>query len=237
MDTPDFTVDFVQTVDPTGLYGNKFLGEPPAIPPAGAIRNALLHATGVAVNSLPLNPQKLVEHFAAAVGCYKGGKAMYDIDSILQAHDIQEAINALAADEGASSFGGSDVLIKIREGKLAGSRLVSIHDISALKGVSMQGDGTLVIGAATSFAHITQSPFDSKAHSGAGRGGGSSGGPQNSQYRHHRRQCVQRCNQRRQRQHLVCAECQAAPCGQKRRAHCAHCRILRRAWAHRACAR
>jgi xanthine dehydrogenase molybdenum-binding subunit len=66
MDTPDFTVDFVQTVDPTGPYGNKSLGEPPAIPPAGAIRNALLHATGVAVNSLPLNPQKLVEHFAAA---------------------------------------------------------------------------------------------------------------------------------------------------------------------------
>lgn len=66
MDTPNLHVAFVETVDPTGPYGNKSLGEPPAIAPAPAIRNAVLHATGVAINSLPLNPQKLVEHFAAA---------------------------------------------------------------------------------------------------------------------------------------------------------------------------
>ena len=34
------------------------------MPPA--IRNALLHATGVSVHSLPLTPQKLIEHFRAA---------------------------------------------------------------------------------------------------------------------------------------------------------------------------
>lgn len=66
MDTPDLDVAFVETIDPSGPYGNKALGEPPAIPPAPAIRNAVLHATGVAVNSLPMNPQKLVEHFTAA---------------------------------------------------------------------------------------------------------------------------------------------------------------------------
>ncbi len=66
LDTPELTALFVETDDPTGPYGNKALGEPPAIPPAPAIRNALLHATGIAVNSLPLNPQKLVEHFKAA---------------------------------------------------------------------------------------------------------------------------------------------------------------------------
>ncbi|MDP4108394.1 MAG: xanthine dehydrogenase molybdenum-binding subunit XdhA [Bacillota bacterium] len=66
MDTPDLHVDFVQINDPTGPYGNKALGEPPAIPVAPALRNAVLHATGVAVDSLPLDPQKLVEHFKAA---------------------------------------------------------------------------------------------------------------------------------------------------------------------------
>ena len=66
MDTPDLHVDFVEIADPTGPFGNKALGEPPAIPVAPAIRNALLHATGVAVNSLPLEPQKLVEHFKKA---------------------------------------------------------------------------------------------------------------------------------------------------------------------------
>lgn len=63
MDTPDLEVDFVELEDPTGPYGNKALGEPPAIPVAPALRNALLHATGVAVDSLPLDPQKLIEHF------------------------------------------------------------------------------------------------------------------------------------------------------------------------------
>jgi xanthine dehydrogenase molybdenum-binding subunit len=65
-DTPELEAFFVETEDPTGPYGNKALGEPPAIPPAPALRNALLNATGVKANSLPLNSQKLVELFAEA---------------------------------------------------------------------------------------------------------------------------------------------------------------------------
>lgn len=66
MDTPSLHVEFVELEDPTGPFGNKSLGEPPTIPVAPAIRNAVLHATGVAVDSLPLDPQKLVAHFKAA---------------------------------------------------------------------------------------------------------------------------------------------------------------------------
>ena len=66
MDTPDLNALFVELDDPTGPFGNKALGEPPASPVAPAVRNAVLHATGVAVDSLPLDPQKLVEHFKAA---------------------------------------------------------------------------------------------------------------------------------------------------------------------------
>lgn len=66
MDAPDLAVDFVELDDPTGPYGNKALGEPPAIPVAPAIRNAVLHATGVAVNELPLSPQRCFEAFKAA---------------------------------------------------------------------------------------------------------------------------------------------------------------------------
>lgn len=66
LDTPELTALFVETNDPTAPYGNKALGEPPAIPVAAAVRNALLHATGVAVGSIPLSPQKLVEHFTVA---------------------------------------------------------------------------------------------------------------------------------------------------------------------------
>ena len=63
LDLPDLQARFVQEPDPSGPFGNKSLGEPPLIPVAPAIRNALLHATGVAVDSLPLDPQKLVALF------------------------------------------------------------------------------------------------------------------------------------------------------------------------------
>ena len=80
MDTPDLHTDFVEMDDPTGPFGNKALGEPPTIPVAPAIRNAVLHATGIAFDSLPLSPQKLVERFmkegmiGAKSGKLKGGE-------------------------------------------------------------------------------------------------------------------------------------------------------------------
>lgn len=66
MDTPDLKADFVEMDDPMGPYGNKALGEPPAIPGAPAIRNAVLHATGVALNENPLTPQRLIKGFKEA---------------------------------------------------------------------------------------------------------------------------------------------------------------------------
>ena len=66
LDTPDLAVDFVETLDESGPFGNKALGEPPAVVPAAAVRNALLQATGVAFNSLPMNPQVLVKSFKEA---------------------------------------------------------------------------------------------------------------------------------------------------------------------------
>ena len=63
MDHPELKALFVETVDPSGPFGNKALGEPPAIPVAPAVRNAVLYATGVAVNTLPMSPQHMVEEF------------------------------------------------------------------------------------------------------------------------------------------------------------------------------
>lgn len=66
LDTPDIKADFVELCDPMGPYGNKALGEPPAIPCAPAIRNAVLHATGVAFYENPLTPQRLIDGFKKA---------------------------------------------------------------------------------------------------------------------------------------------------------------------------
>ncbi|MGV8983467.1 xanthine dehydrogenase subunit XdhA [Clostridium sp.] len=63
MDTPHLEAQFAQTYDVSGPFGNKALGEPPAIPVAPAIRNAVLCATGVKFNVAPLTPQRLVKKF------------------------------------------------------------------------------------------------------------------------------------------------------------------------------
>ncbi|MCD4719549.1 MAG: hypothetical protein K8S13_06770, partial [Desulfobacula sp.] len=62
-ETPKIDHAFVETFEPTSGYGNKALGEPPAITPPPAIRNALLDATGVSMNTLPMSPQKLFLEF------------------------------------------------------------------------------------------------------------------------------------------------------------------------------
>lgn len=66
MDHPDLQAYFVENPEPTSAFGTKALGEPPACSPAPAIRNAVLQATGVAVNTLPLNPHILFDRFRAA---------------------------------------------------------------------------------------------------------------------------------------------------------------------------
>jgi len=63
MDTPELQSAFVETNDPNSSYGNKSLGEPPIISPPPAIRNAVLDATGIAINELPITPQILFKHF------------------------------------------------------------------------------------------------------------------------------------------------------------------------------
>ena len=70
-DIPDLDCAFVETQEPSGVYGNKSLGEPPLISPAPALRNAVLDATGVAVNAIPMTPKLLFEEFVKA-GLVKG---------------------------------------------------------------------------------------------------------------------------------------------------------------------
>ena len=66
MDHPHLEARFVENPEPTSPYGTKGLGEPPTVPGAAAIRNALLHATGVSVNKIPLTPHLLFNEFKAA---------------------------------------------------------------------------------------------------------------------------------------------------------------------------
>ena len=64
MDHPHIEAQFVENAEPTSAYGTKALGEPPVVPVAPAIRSAILNATGVALNELPMDPHLLFRRFS-----------------------------------------------------------------------------------------------------------------------------------------------------------------------------
>ncbi len=63
MDHPDLVGCFVENYEPTSAYGTKSLGEPPTCSGAPAIRNAILNATGVAIDRTPITPHVLFARF------------------------------------------------------------------------------------------------------------------------------------------------------------------------------
>ena len=88
---------------------------------------------------------------------------MYDISALYEATSVSNAIELLQKHPQAKIIaGGSDVLIQLREGKLSGAELVSIQGLDELRGITMEEDGTLRIGALTSFSHITKDPLIQK---------------------------------------------------------------------------
>ena len=81
---------------------------------------------------------------------------MYDISALYEAASVAEAIELRRAHPEARLIaGGSDLLIKIRDGKLPGAELISIRGIAELRGVSETPDGALKIGPLTSFSQLT----------------------------------------------------------------------------------
>jgi xanthine dehydrogenase molybdenum-binding subunit len=66
MDHPKLEAYFIENPEPTSPFGTKALGEPPACSGAPAIRNAILNATGVAINRTPINPHVLFAEFSKA---------------------------------------------------------------------------------------------------------------------------------------------------------------------------
>ncbi len=81
---------------------------------------------------------------------------MFDIKRVYRAASVADALRALQEDpESVLIAGGTDVLIRVREGKMAGASLVSIHELPELTGVHKETDGTIVIGPCTPFAAIT----------------------------------------------------------------------------------
>lgn len=82
---------------------------------------------------------------------------MYDISKLYEPRSIPEAVDLLQKHPEARILaGGSDLLLKIRESKLAGIECVSIYKLDVLRGIFMEEDGSIVILPLTSFSHVAQ---------------------------------------------------------------------------------
>ena len=85
---------------------------------------------------------------------------MFAIESYHRAASAAEAVQLLCEHEGTRLIsGGTDVLIKLRELDKAYAHLVDIHELAELKGISLLPDGTLRVGAGTTFSELMASPL------------------------------------------------------------------------------
>lgn len=104
---------------------------------------------------------------------------MYDMKALYEARSVQDAIALLTEHPQAKIIaGGSDVLVQMREGKLAGVELVSIYGLDELRGVRLEEDGTLRVGSLTSFSHVTRDPLIQKHVPVLGQAADQVGSPQ-----------------------------------------------------------
>lgn len=61
METPVIVPVIVEEPNAMGPFGAKGIGEPPVIPTAPAIANAIFNATGARVRDLPITPERVLE--------------------------------------------------------------------------------------------------------------------------------------------------------------------------------
>ncbi len=83
---------------------------------------------------------------------------MFDLKKHIKADSVEQAIKLLIENPDAKLIaGGTDVLIKLRDGKQGFSELVDIHDLKELKGIRQDRENNIIIGSGATFIDIIQS--------------------------------------------------------------------------------
>ena len=104
---------------------------------------------------------------------------MYDFGTIYEAFTVEEAIRLKTEHPDAIYVaGGSDVFVMMRSGWKPETDAISIYLIDEMRGVSMDEDGTIRIGALTSFSHIAKDELICKYVPVLGEAVDKVGGPQ-----------------------------------------------------------
>ncbi len=104
---------------------------------------------------------------------------MFDFSKLYEAGTVREALELKATHPQALYLaGGSDILIKLRDGKLPGAELISIFKLNELRGVCMDTDGTIIIKPLTCFSHVAANEIVQKYIPVLGEAVDTIGGPQ-----------------------------------------------------------
>src|SRR5213079_100882 len=71
---------------------------------------------------------------------------------------LAEALELLAANDGARALAGGQTLINVMKARAASpDMLVDLHDLDDLRGIELQADGTLRLGAMTTYSDVIDS--------------------------------------------------------------------------------
>ena len=82
---------------------------------------------------------------------------MFPIEKYHFAGSVEDAVQALAADEKAKIIaGGTDVLVRLHGGNSDYDRLVDINGLSELKEIRIDDKGTVYIGSLATFTEIME---------------------------------------------------------------------------------
>jgi len=104
---------------------------------------------------------------------------MFDIDSYHKADSVDEAISLLLQNPNAVPIaGGTDVLIRARQGNPDYAHVVDIHDVGDLKKITLRPDGTILVGSGATFTDLIESGIITDNIPVLAQGAISVGGPQ-----------------------------------------------------------
>lgn len=83
---------------------------------------------------------------------------MFAVEKYAKAQSVAEAVRLLAADPFAVPIaGGTDILVKLREGHREYANLVDIHALAELTPITLEPDGSLAVGAGATFTQVIES--------------------------------------------------------------------------------
>lgn len=104
---------------------------------------------------------------------------MFDIKKIIEPKTLEEAVQLKGTNKALKIIaGGTDVLIKLRHGSWEDAELLSIKNLKELDFIKEHEDGTLELGAMSSFAKVHRNKSVEEKLTALAQGAVSMGGPQ-----------------------------------------------------------